>query len=83
MAHLVRSFNSNEESHVMWLKDVGVAMSQITNGEKVDIIKMVNKNPLPGSPTVANVADWPYIHFQLAMKYANAVLNCDAFVPSK
>jgi len=32
---------------------------------------------------MANVADWPYIHFQLAMKYANAVLNCDAFVPSK
>ena len=44
----MRSFNSNEESHVMWLKDVGVAMTQITNGEKVDIIKMVNDNPLPG-----------------------------------
>jgi len=83
MAHLVRSFDSNNESHVIWLKDVGTAMTQITNGEKVDLIKMVNKNPLPGSPTMENVADWPYIHFQLAMKYTNAVLNCDAFVPSK
>ena len=38
MAHLVRSFDSNDESHVTWLKDVGVVMTQITNGEKVDII---------------------------------------------
>ena len=52
MAHLVRSFDSNDESHVTWLKDVGVVMTQITNGEKVDIIKTVNNNPLPGSPTM-------------------------------
>lgn len=83
MAHLVRSFDSKNESHVLWLKDVGVAMTQITNGEKVDIIKMVNDNPLPGSPSMENVVDWPYVHFQIAMKYANAVLNCDAFIPSK
>jgi len=25
--------------------------------------------------------DFAYVHFQLAMKYANAVLNRDAFVP--
>lgn len=83
MAHIVRSFDSNDESHVTWLKDVGVVMTQITNGEKVDIIKTVNNNPLPGAPTMENVVEWPFIHFQLAMKYANAVLNCDAFIPSK
>jgi len=43
----------------------------------------VNDNPLPGNPKMKNVADWAYIHFQLAMKYANAVLSCDAFVPKK
>ena len=28
-------------------------------------------------------ADWAYIHFQLAMKYANSVLSGDAFIPVK
>jgi hypothetical protein len=27
------------------------------------------------------VADWAYVHFQLSMKYSNAVLDEDAFVP--
>jgi len=31
---------------------------------------------------MGNPMDWAYIHFQLAMKYTNAVLNGDAFIPS-
>jgi hypothetical protein len=81
MAHFVRSFDCTDEKHVMWLKDVGDAMTKITNNEKVDIISIVNNNPLRGSPTMSNVADWAYVHFQLAMKYSNAVLNNDAFIP--
>ena len=50
MAHIVRSFDSNDESHVAWLKDVGLVMTQITNGEKVDIIKTVNKILYPVHP---------------------------------
>lgn len=83
MAHFVRSFDCKDEKHVMWLKDVGDAMTKITNNEKVDIISIVNNNPLKGSPTMKNVADWAYVHFQLAMKYTNAVLNSDAFIPDK
>ena len=83
MAHFVRSFDCKDEKHVTWLKDVGDAMTKITNNEKVDIISIVNNNPLKGSPTMKNVADWAYVHFQLAMKYTNAVLNSDAFIPDK
>ena len=78
----VRNFNCNNEKHVMWLKEIGIGMAKVTGGEKYDIIAAVNDNPIPGKPKMNNPIDWAYIHFQLAMKYANAVLNNDAFIPS-
>ena len=65
----------------MWLKKIGSAMAKTTTGEKVDVIGIVNDNPIEGNPTMNNPMDWAYIHFQLAMKYTNAVLNEDAFIP--
>ena len=57
-------------------------MARVTyGGDKVDIIGIVNDNPIEGNPKMYNPMDWAYIHFQLAMKYTNAVLNGDAFVP--
>ena len=83
MAELfVRNFDCKNEKHVMWLKEVGAGMAKVSTGEKYDISRTVNNNPLPGNPKMSNPMDWAYIHFQLAMKYANAVLNCDAFIPS-
>jgi hypothetical protein len=82
MAHFVRSFDCNDETHAMWLKDVGEALAKTISGEKLDIIKIVNDNPLPGSPSMDNPMEWAYIHFQLCMKYANAVLHRDAFIPA-
>ena len=81
MADFVHNFDCKNETHVMWLKEVGQGMAKITNGEKFDITRVVNSNPLKGTPKMSNPMDWAYIHFQLAMKYANAVLSGDAFVP--
>ena len=78
----VKNFDCRNEGHVMWLKEVGQGMAKISTGKRFDIANLVNNNPLPGNPNMKNVADWAYIHFQLAMKYANAVLNCEAFVPT-
>jgi hypothetical protein len=64
------------------LKDVGEGMAKTISGEKLDILQFVNTNPLPGKPSIDNPVDWAYVHFQLCMKYANAVLQCDAFVPT-
>jgi hypothetical protein len=64
------------------LKEVGAGMAKVTTGERYDISKIVNNNPLSGKPKMGNPMDWAYIHFQLAMKYTNAVLNGDAFIPS-
>ena len=66
----------------MWLKDVGEALAKTISGEKLDIIKIVNDNPLPGSPSMDNPMEWAYVHFQLCMKNANAVLHRDAFIPA-
>ncbi len=82
MAHFVRSFDCKNEEHAMWLKKIGGAMAKSISGDKIDIINIVNNNPLPGKPTADDPMNWAYIHFQLCMKYANAVLNCDAFIPT-
>jgi hypothetical protein len=81
MAQFVKNFDCKNENHVMWLKNVGNATGKSMNGEKVDLIKTVHDNPIPGKPTIDNPMDWAYIHFQICMKYANAVLNGEAFVP--
>lgn len=83
MAHFIRSFDCNDEQHVLWLRDVGNVTVKSISGEKVDVITIVNDNPLPGKPSVDIPTDWAYVHFQLCMKYANAVLNNDAFIPRK
>lgn len=82
MTDFVKSFDCKNEAHVMWLKEVGQAMAKATSGEKVDIEQIVNSNPLENSPKMTNMMDWAYVHFQLAMKYANAVLSLEAFVPT-
>jgi hypothetical protein len=82
MTDFVRNFDCKNEKHVMWLKEVGAGMAKVTGGERYDISRTVNNNPLKGSPKMDNPMDWAYIHFQLAMKYTNAVLNGDAFIPS-
>lgn len=81
MAHFVRSFDCMKESHALWLKDVGAVMAETIGGGRGDVLSVVNNNPLPGKPEIANPIDWAYIHFQLCMKYTNAVLNGKAFVP--
>lgn len=83
MTDFVKNFDCKNEDHVLWLKKVGAGMAVITSGKKYDISKEVNDNPLTGKPQMTNPMDWAYIHFQLAMKYTNAVLNGDAFIPKK
>jgi hypothetical protein len=81
MTNFVANFDCKNEDHVMWLKKVGNVTAKSMNGDKVDLIGTVHDNPLPGNPSIENPMDWAYVHFQLCMKYANAVLNSDAFVP--
>ena len=79
----MKNFDCKNEAHVMWLKDIGKAMAKVSTGEKLDIAKIANNNPLPGTPKMKNPMDMAEIHFMLSMKYATAVLNHDAFVPTE
>lgn len=82
MTDFVRNFDCKNEAHVMWLKEVGQGMAKVSAGEKFDIARIANNNPLSGKPTMKNPLDMAEVHFMLAMKYATAVLNGEAFVPS-
>lgn len=77
----VQKFNPRDESHVIWLKAMGTAMGTATSGGRVNLDTIVNANPLGCKMT--NMLDMAEMHFGISMKYANAVLNCDAFVPKK
>jgi hypothetical protein len=83
MAQFVHGFDCKNETHVTWLKKVGDVTARTMGGEKLDINRVVNDNPLAGHPTMKTPTDWAFIHFQLAMKYTNAVLDGKAFVPPK
>ena len=74
-------FDPENEKHVMWLKSVDEAMNNTTTGQKVDFLKVVNGNPMKVSEK--NMMDWAYTHFQLCMKYTQAVLRGKAFIPKK
>jgi len=82
MAEFVKNFDCKNEAHVMWLKDIGKAMAKVSTGDRVDIANIANSNPLPGTPKMKNPMDMAEIHFMLCMKYATAVLDGQAFIPS-
>jgi len=82
MANFVKNFDCKNEEHVMWLKEIGKGMTKISTGEKFDIAGIANNNPLPGKPKMKNPMDMAEVHFMLSMKYATAVLDGQAFIPS-
>lgn len=82
MAHFVRNFDCKNEEHVIWLKNLGEEMAKSIGGDRVNLSDTINSNPLPGKPSIDNVMDFAYVHFQLCMKYTTAVLNGQAFIPT-
>lgn len=73
-----QAFNPNDESHVLWFKK----LNDSTQLEQ-DVSKVLNDNPFKIKVTRKEMLEWIHIQFVLAMKYAVAVLNCDAWTPSK
>lgn len=81
MSEFLHVFDPKNESHVVWLRDVSRAMKKMGADEtRMDFEKIVHANPFKGK--VNNMMDWAYTHFQISMKYANAVLEGEAFVPT-
>jgi hypothetical protein len=73
-------FDPTNKDHVLWLQKVDDAMVEImTNNKKMDMVQVVNDNPFKAK--IKNPLEWADAHFQLALKYSQAVLRGTAFIP--
>jgi|TARA_R110001592_G_scaffold340553_1_gene628765 hypothetical protein len=79
MASIVTKFDPSKEVHVLWLQKVDTAMIGVTDQKKVDLAAIVNDNPIVASKV--DMVEWAFTHFQIAMKYSQAVLRGTAFIP--
>ena len=79
----VKEFDPKKEDHVIWLQKVDTVMLHITgdmNASK-DMMKIVNENPF--GIKMKNPIEWAQAHFQLCMKYSQAVLRGVAHIPTR
>tara|TARA_B110000305_G_scaffold229008_1_gene279477 strand:- start:867 stop:1127 length:261 start_codon:yes stop_codon:yes gene_type:complete len=79
----VKEFDPKKEDHVIWLQKVDTVMLHVTdqmNASK-DMMKIVNENPF--GIKMKNPMDWAQSHFQLCMKYSQAVLRGVAHIPTR
>jgi hypothetical protein len=79
----VTEFNPKKEEHVLWLQKIDEVMLHVTDSKKesLDMMKTVNENPFGIKMT--NPMDWAQAHFQLCMKYSQAVLRGVAHIPTQ
>jgi len=80
----VKEFDPKNEEHVLWLQKIDGSMSKASNQEKYgseDFMKVVNENPFGIKMT--NPMQWAESHFQLCMKYSQAVLRGVAYIPAQ
>ncbi len=77
----VSAFKPTEKTHVLWLRKMNRAMEKIDLTMSMNLTEMVNENPMGVKMT--NGVDWVFVHFSLAMAYTKAVLEGQAWVPSK
>ena len=77
----VKEFDPKNETHVAWLKNIDTAMVEMNDLSKSkDLMKIVNENPF--GIKMNNPMDWAQSHFQLCMKYSQAVLRGVAHIPA-
>ena len=78
----VKEFDPKNESHVTWLKNIDTVMVEMNDLTKSkDLMKAVNENPF--GIKMNNPMDWAQSHFQLCMKYSQAVFRGVAHIPTR
>ena len=73
-------FQPQQESHVLWMKLVMLSLNEMMS-TKVNILNIMNSNPMGVSLTEKDIMDIVFIQFSLAMKYTKAILDGEAWVP--
>ena len=80
----VKEFDPKNEEHVLWLQRIDNSMRKANNQEKYgseDFMKVVNDNPF--GIKMSNPMQWAESHFQLCMKYSQAVFRGVAYIPTQ
>jgi len=80
----VKEFDPSNKEHVLWLKEIDISMSKASDPGKygvVDFMSSVNNNPF--GIKMSNPMEWAQSHFQLCMKYSQAVLRGIAYIPTQ
>ena len=79
----VKEFDPKNEEHVLWLQKIDGVMVLATDPLKgsTNIMKAVNENPM--GVKMKSPMDWAQAHFQLCMKYSQAVFRGVAHIPTK
>jgi hypothetical protein len=73
-------FQPQQESHVLWMKRVVHTLGEMMS-KKVNIVDVINSNPMGVEITESDIMDIVFIQFSLAMKYTKAILDGEAWVP--
>ena len=73
-------FQPQQESHVLWMKRVMSSMNEMMS-KKVNIMHIINSNPMQVKMSEKDIMDIVFIQFSLAMKYTKAILDGEAWVP--
>ena len=78
----VKELDPTNETHVTWLKNIDTVMVEMNDLSKSkDLMKIVNENPF--GIKMNNPMDWAQSHFQLCMKYSQAVFRGVAHIPTQ
>lgn len=92
MTNLTKKFNPMNQVHVKWLKTLSSVstITKMTNPlemekalKKLNLQGLLEKNPMGVKITSSDLMEFPMIHFGLAMVYTNAVLEGEAWIPTK
>lgn len=74
------AFDSTNPEHVKWLASFyKYSKNLATNREPIDVF--INTNPMGQKIQASELLDWIHIHFALAMKYSQDVLDGKAWTP--
>lgn len=81
-AKFLAAFNPENQEHVNWFKRM-IAVASNFNGEeaKIDLVGEIQMNPMKVEFGHDDALQWVHVHFCLAMKYCQAVLDHKAFIP--
>ena len=80
----VKEFDPKNEEHVLWLQTIDKSMMKASDSQKYggeDFMKVVNENPF--GIKITNPMQGAESHFQLCMKYSQAVFRGVAYIPTQ